>query len=364
MRKPITFILSSLDPGGAQRVVCVLANNLVHSYDISIITFYQGPVFYKLDKRIKVNYCKPKYVHNRHRTLFHSLIMHVQLISKIKSILKKNKTSLIIGFMTTPNIYSVIVSKWTKVPCVISERVHPEYSTINLFWRKVRRIIYPYTNLLVVQTQEIKDYFLDDIKEDKITIVKNPIDQKLSHSRKPDYIKENIILNVGRLEEQKNQELLIRAFANLNLKDWSLIIIGEGKKRKELELLIKQLGLKEQVILMGNLTNVSEYYNKAKVFAFTSKFEGFPNALAEAMHFGLACISTDCPSGPSELIENNKNGILIPSEDIIALENGLNKLVNSYKLRKEFGKSAIESTKELELSTITKKWLEIINMVS
>jgi len=362
MGKNIAFILSSLDAGGAQRVVCVLANKLVHNHNIVIIVFYRCPIFYDLDPRIKIVFCKPEYVHKKYRTIIHSIFMHTQLIRKIKKQLKINKTDIVIGFMTTASVYSIIASKLLNIRCVISERVHPEYSSINSFWIKIRRVFYPHAHMLVVQTQAIKNYFSGFIAEDKIVIIKNPLDQYLSDARAFDDIKENIILNVGRLEHQKNQEMLIRAFANLNIKNWTLIIVGEGEKRKKLESLIEQLNIKTQVILTGNVNNVYDFYNKSKIFAFTSRFEGFPNALTEAMHYGLACISTNCPSGPSDLIKNNENGILIPVGDQEALENGLKKLVNNPNLRSIYGQKAVEATNELDVETITRKWLEIFKI--
>lgn len=360
MKKSIAFVISSLDAGGAQRVVCTLANKLIKSYNITIIVFYECSVFYELDPSIKVQFCKPSYIDKPNQNIISSFIGHYQLINKIIKNLKNHKIDLVIGFMTTANIYSIISAKWVKIPCIISERVHPKYSTINPFWVKLRKIFYPKANLIVVQTKEIKNYFSKYIDINKLAIIKNPLDQKLSDSRLPSISKENIVLNVGRLEHQKNQDLLIKAFANLNNKDWTLILVGEGKKRQEYEHLIQTLGINEQVILVGNSQNVSSYYNKAKIFAFTSRFEGFPNALIEAMHFGLACISTDCPTGPSDLISSNINGVLIPVEDQKSLELELNKLINNSTLRDTIGKKAIQATETLDINTITNRWLNAI----
>ena len=115
--------------------------------------------------------------------------MHTQLIRIIKKQLKIRKTDLVIGFMTTANVYSIIAAKWLKIPSIISERVHPEFSSINSFWIKLRKIFYPHANMVVVQTQAIKDYFLNFIEDDKIVIIKNPLDQNLSEARTPHSIK-------------------------------------------------------------------------------------------------------------------------------------------------------------------------------
>src|SRR5690606_22940547 len=113
---------------------------------------------------------------------------------------------------------------------------------------------------------------------------------------------------------------------NIKNEDWALHIIGDGVNRNAYESLIKSLNIEHKVKLLGNKTNVDTYYNESSVFVFTSRFEGFPNALTEAMYFGLPSISTDCPSGPSELITDGYNGFLISVEDQQALEVQLKKL--------------------------------------
>jgi GalNAc-alpha-(1->4)-GalNAc-alpha-(1->3)-diNAcBac-PP-undecaprenol alpha-1,4-N-acetyl-D-galactosaminyltransferase len=119
--------------------------------------------------------------------------------------------------------------------------------------------------------------------------------------------------------------------------------------------------MEDQIILAGNTSDVSKYYNKAKIFAFTSKHEGFPNVITEAMSYGLACISTDCPHGPSEIIKNNENGILIPVGDQKALEIGLTELINNPIIRDAFGKKAMQSVQAYNPIEIASTWSKLIN---
>lgn len=194
-------------------------------------------------------------------------------------------------------------------------------------------------------------------------IIKNPLAPELLHKRKLNSKKEKIILNVGRLDHQKNQDLLIRAFANINNDDWSVNIIGEGSNRVMYEKLIKALNLEEKVNLLGNQPDMETYYNQSSIFVFTSRYEGFPNALMEAMSFGLPCISTDCPSGPSELISNDLNGFLIPVENQNLLEKKMRQLMDDSLLRTKFSEKSVTTTLELEVSVIAEQWKSLIYKV-
>ena len=165
------------------------------------------------------------------------------------------------------------------------------------------------------------------------------------------------------MDSQKNQELLIRAFSNIKRKDWKLLLIGEGQLRSHYEKLIIDLKIEESIKLVGNVQDVSKYYNTAKIFVLPSNFEGFPNALIEAMSFGLACIATNCPSGPSEIIKDNENGFLIPVNDQMDLEKKLQLLIDNSELQKQFSLKAVESTALFDAAYIADNWKELIYKV-
>ena len=357
-RSKIVFILPSLTAGGAERVVTILANELIQYYDVKIIQLYNCAPFYKLNKNIELNYCKP--VYNPEAKLLKSLPNHVFMVRKIYNILK-NDADIAIGFTTTSNIYTVVASKLAKIPCIISERINPNYNVSNSFWQQLRKLVYPKASKLVLQTKSIKKYFEAFVSQDKLEIINNPIDSELTKYRDLNYKKEQIILHVGRLSDQKNQELLIKVFSNIPHKDWTLILVGDGSLKQKYQSLINKLNEQENIILFGKTHAIHEVYNRAKIFAFTSNYEGFPNALIEAMHFGLPCISTDCPTGPSELINNNENGFLIPMNDQTALETNLLNLMQDENLRKIIGENAMKSTEIFKADEIAETWRVLIN---
>jgi len=355
----IAFIIPTLGTGGAERVVSILANRFILNYDVFIITFFEGRPFYPINEKVQLLYCQKEPF--KKSGVLKSFSNHRRLYSNLKSNLKKNNIDLVIGFMTTANIHSVLVAKSLNIPSIISERVHPEYSAVNALWFQLRRFIYPKANKLVIQTKEIRDYFLNYLSKSNLEIINNPIATELIDMKDDSVPKQNLILSVGRLDNQKNQELIIRAFAKIDFKNWKLLILGEGINRKAYESLIIDLLISDHVEILGNISSVSSYYNKAKIFVLSSNYEGSPNALIEAMCFGLACISTNCPTGPSELITHGENGFLIPIKDQTALESKLNILINDPEKIKSFGIEASKISKRFSLNNVELKWLKLID---
>ncbi|NHF61540.1 glycosyltransferase family 4 protein [Flavobacteriaceae bacterium TP-CH-4] len=358
--KTIAFVINSLSSGGAERVVSILANSLVRTYNVIIITFIDAPIFYDLDKEIKIRNCTAKIEPSKNP--FQAISSNLLLIRKIGYFLKKDRVDVCIGFMTTANILAVIASKTRNIPVLISERNNPylEDNSIPRYWKIFRRFAYPKANFLIVQTDGIKEFYKKFIRQNRLKIIPNPINPSF---KKTDGIgRENIILNVGRLSDQKAQDILIRAFANIRPKDWKLHIVGEGEKKEILESLIDDLNMSGQIELLGTSENIEELYGNSKIFAFTSIFEGFPNALLEAMHFGLACISTDCPTGPRELITDGENGYLIPVNDIKALENKLIFLMNNEQEIKRIGNAASIYTQKYQADRIVSKWEDLLTL--
>ena len=138
-------------------------------------------------------------------------------------------------------------------------------------------------------------------------------------------------------------------------------IVGEGSLRPKLEKLIADLKLVNSVFLLGKQTKIEKYYMQSKIFAFSSRYEGFPNALLEAMYFGLPCVSTDCPTGPAEIINNNTNGYLVPTDNSKLLAQKLRLLIKDEELRTVIGNNAKIAVQPYHISTIINRWNNIIN---
>ena len=360
MKKNIAFVIYSLNAGGAERVVSTLSNSLCETYNVAIISLIDSKPFYTIDKKVSIITCfkeiKPS------SNFIESIITNYKLYSYIKKYSKDYNIDLLIGFMTATNILATFAAKSIGIPIIISERNYPVLMKISMFWKLLRRFSYPKADKLVVQTKPIAEYFNSYVKRKRITILPNPISSHFKVDRETLQVeRKNIVLNVGSLTYQKGQDILIKAFARIKPENWELHIIGEGPKRKEYEVLIEELGMKKSIKLLGRNNQISFSYLSSKIFVFPSRYEGFPNALTEAMYMGLPCISTDCPTGPSELIEHMENGILFPVDDVNQLEYELDCLIKNQNLRKEMGEKATLSVLNLNENNVTEKWSKLID---
>jgi GalNAc-alpha-(1->4)-GalNAc-alpha-(1->3)-diNAcBac-PP-undecaprenol alpha-1,4-N-acetyl-D-galactosaminyltransferase len=358
LNKKIAFLIPSLSTGGAERVVVTLANKFSNKFEVYLIVINKIESVYKINKNVNLIYLNENYTFSN--SIIEAIINNVNFINKIIKIVKTNQINILIGFTTSVNILTIISSKLIKIPCLISERNNPKVYVPNLFWRILRNFCYPFTNGLIVQTKVNKEFFKKIITENRIQIIFNPIDENMISKIKDYKERDNIILTVGRIDSNKNQRLLIEAFANLSADNWKLVIVGDGHLREDLMRLASNLMISDKVHFVGNVNNVFDYYNHAKIFAFTSLSEGFPNALLEAMSFGLPCISSDCLSGPSEIINNNKNGYLFEVNNKSELESKLTKLMNNPILCKEFSSKAITSTNRFMSQEIYYQWENLI----
>lgn len=353
-KSKIGFVIGSLRSGGAERVITILANSLSSEMDVFILTFKDVQPFYELYPNIRViPYAKD---YDKPRNLWSSIQLNVKLTRFLIQTIKKEGIQLAIGFITMSNILTTIAGKFTGIPVIISERNNPKYEATAAFWKFLRKYVYGSASILVVQTDAVKKFYLPFIKHKKIRVIPNPISESLSQQRKLDSTKERIILNVGRFTWQKNQKMLIRAFSKIAPMDWKLVIVGKGKLENELKNEIEASGLSHSIELKGPNSEIHEMYNRAGIFAFPSRFEGFPNALLEALHFGIPSISTDCPYGPSELIKSCENGFLIESDNQVQLEEMLKLLIEDQTLRDLMSRNAIESTESFRESKIIEIW--------
>ena len=340
----IGFVIYSLGSGGAERVLVNLANFLSKKYEVYIFTFSNDDSFYELDENIthiKLNLAQNS--KNKFETI-------LNIFKRIKTLRDNFKNlDIVISFMTHTNILSIIASKLANKKIIISERI--EYNFYGEKINLLKRIFYPLAYYLVVLTkQDKKNYkFVKNVE-----LIPNPIDVPLCKGKK-----EKIILAVGRLDKQKGFDTLIEVFSNIN-SDFTLYIVGEGKERKNLEDLIEKLNLENKVFLVGKQKKIHKWYEKASIFVLSSKKEGFPNVLLEAMACGWACIAFDCPTGPREIIDNMKNGILVENQNKEKLKEAIELLIKDKNLRGKLSKEAIKVREKYSIEKIGEKWEKII----
>ncbi len=348
--KKAVFILGGLGKGGAERVVANLSNYLVdNGYEIDIITLLSKERRYNLDERVHViDFSSEK------RADFK---MFFKWIPKLRGYFKRNKDRTIISFFVKVNFVVIFSLIGLKNKLIVSERSDPFADGRSSMFNKISLRLYRRADYIVFQTKKLAEKF--NVPDEKKIVIGNPINFYDEYANLKE--KENLIVSVGRLDEGKNHKMIIEAVGKLKneLKNYKVIIYGEGPYRPELEKMIEQKQLKDTVLLPGIVNDVPQKICKAKLFILSSNFEGMSNALQEALSLGLCCISTDC-LGSDELIENNVSGIIIKRNDVDALVNNMLYLINNDNVRITIGENAYKKSKEYSIDIIADKWKNII----
>ena len=362
--KVILFI-SSLSSGGAERVTVNLANYWVSiGWNITIITLRSKTKdFYKINEkinRIDLNFKDDK------RYLLNRIIKNILRIKNLRSYLKENKPDIVLSMMDSANLILSLSALGLKVVTVGSERIHPPEYPIGRIKSLIRKYLYGRLNAIVVLTEKTSKWISCNTNAKRIEVIPNPvilpIEKGEPYVKPPKFTEDTkILLSVGRLHDQKNFDILINTFSkNIQINNhWKLIIIGEGPKRTELETLIKYNNLSEYVILPGRAGNISDWYKIADLYMLTSRYEGFPNSLVEAMAHGLAVIAVDCDTGPSDIIRHNIDGLIVPKNNFPLLEKNMHLLMNDENKREIFSKSACNVNERFGILNIHNKWYKL-----
>jgi len=353
VKTKICFIIYSLGNGGAERVLTTLSNYFTKTHVVTIITFKKETHYYELDENIVLKSIDSD---SNSKNIFEAVINNINIIINLTKILKSVNPDVVISFMTTSNILATISCRIIGKPIIISERVNYDFLSSQV-WKQIRKLIYPFANYLVVQS----DYDLDKYSFVKnIIVIYNPLFFKDIKELKE---REKFILAVGRLDYQKGFDMLIEAYSKLDT-NWKLKIIGEGKGRDNLNKLIEQKKLENKVILVGRKKDVINYYQRASIFVLSSRFEGFPNVLCEAMACGCPSIAFDCKTGPANMIDDGENGVLVESDNINKLSLSIQKLIDDKQIRDKLSKNGKEIKNSLDIKNITSQWMKIIEKVN
>ncbi|ELC8456928.1 glycosyltransferase [Clostridium perfringens] len=354
----ILLIMSGINYSGASKMLVWLANKLVDEGNmVNIVTVYEKAKNQEIDSRIKVSCLDIDLSMNR---IIRNTIQLMNVSRKLINYMKKNKFDVVITFGDTPGIIVLLLKRLLNVKVIVSERADPytKKSSMDDFRRK----LFGLADGIVFQTENAKEYFNNSIKEKSIVIPNPVVNKKIPE--KFNGIRENKIVSVGRLEiVQKRQDLLIEAFdmINDNFPEVELFIYGDGENKEELETLVKRKNLLNKVKFPGATDNVYEVIKRAKLFVLTSDFEGIPNALIEAMSVGMPVISTDCsPGGAKMLIDNYKNGILVPCGDKEELSKAIRYILDNSERAEQMGKNALNILTTLNEEKIFSEWNRFI----
>jgi glycosyltransferase involved in cell wall biosynthesis len=346
----IILVIPTLTQGGAERVMSELMNIWSKKgHDVHLVLLSKSEKFYKPLSKVNVHELVFNYT-NRLNKIYGEL----RVFFKLRKIIKSQKPTFVLSFMTKYNILTILATLFLPTKIFISDRNNPK-TKVPFLISILRKLTYKYADGIISQTSLSIKIMEKETGNKNIAVIPNPVKNVKMF---PDIQRENIVLNIGRLIEEKGQKYLVQAFENIEDKEWKLIILGDGPLREELETQINFLGLKERVLMPGTVEDVDIWLAKASIFAFTSISEGFPNVLAEAMAAGLPCVSFDCNTGPREIIQDTKNGFLVPVGDVIKFSSQINLLISEPAVREKLSLEAKKITASLNKHKIADIYLD------
>lgn len=359
------MVISSLSSGGAERVMSIMANHWAgRRWDVRIATFDDGsvPPFYDLSASVQH---VPLGVAGHSANLLEGLRANLRRVTTLRRMMREFRPDVVISFVDRTNIVAVIAAEGLGIPLIVSERLDPSVQRHRGFdaaWTRLRNWAYRRASRVVVQTRNVHDYYAPDLGN-RLRIIANPItDVRQAPDGADLRVPRPAVLTLGRLVREKNHDLLIRAFARISpqFPDWSLVIVGEGPLRGHLEKLAASLGVADRVSLPGRSRQPIGALRQADIFVLSSRTEGFPNALCEAMACRLPVISCNCRSGPSEIIRDGDNGILVPVDDEVALADAMAALMRDPDRRAELAGRATDVVDRFAAARIMDRWEEVV----
>lgn len=404
-KKHIAMYIGSLTKGGAERVMSNLAEFFLgEGYNVTIVTTYYEDDEYNpphaLWKRNLRDSKSEEYVceevlnprddlrrvyHLRDekafgiRRVFTGLLPaerrgriynFIKRFNKLENTWKKLKPDLILSFIGKNNIMAIKTAGKLGIPVVVSVRANPpmEYYTKTL--KAVANKVFPKAAGVVLQTNGAIPFFSPKVSK-KCHVLPNSITEEFTKMEVvPFENKAKTIVSVGRLDDNKNQKVLIRAFVALMDKypDYKLLLLGDGESRREFEEEAEKATDPSKIIFLGNVDNVHKLVSEARIFVLTSREEGLPNALIEAMALGLVAVSTDCPcGGPADIITDGEDGILIPlgsDEEVeTSLVTVLDKIMSDEELARRLGNNALKVRERYSPSKINAMWKEYFETI-
>lgn len=360
MAKIVVYV-NSLAKGGAERVAVNLANYFHESgFEVVLVT----------SRVFEDEYEEPEGVRRivsevEHGEITNRVAYFWGRFRRIRKIWKKERPDMIVSFIGKVNMMALMTTFGMGIPVVVSVRSDPNREYSSKLMRFLSKTLFLKAKGIIVQTSDAKKYFPGYMQK-KVTILPNSLNPKFL---KPRFEGErrNEIVSVGRMDANKNHQMLVHAFGKIagDFPDMQLIFYGDGlpesSTRQELEGMVQDLKLQDRVLFKGRRNDVDKRIYESRIFVLTSNVEGMPNALLEAMSLGLACISTDCPcGGPRTVIQDGENGLLIPVGDTAALERALRFILSDPDLEERLGMNAFAIQKDLAPERVNQMWMDYI----
>ena len=360
----ILLFINSLECGGAERVTANLANYwAAKGWRVDLVTLEpKTSDFYALHPGITRRELK---LSGGSKNALVGLRQNMRRVIGLRSLLRERAPHVALAMMTTSNIVLALAAHGLHaVKAVGSERNHPPRIKLGLAWSLLRRFAYCRLAAVVALASLSAEWIESNTNARRVTVIPNvaswplqdippnrPVETCCGMDRK-------ILLSVGRLEHQKGFDVLLDAFAPLARMhpDWDLVIVGEGSERAALEATVASANLAGRVFLPGQVGNIAAWYRRADLYVLSSRFEGFPNTLAEALASGVPAVGFNCDTGPGDIIRHEVDGLLVDAMDIAGMRSALDRLMEFEALRIRYGARALEARERFSQERVVSMW--------
>ena len=378
MRRRLAIVIHSLDGGGAERTAARMANHWAEvGYEVTLITLdSEESDRYRLVPAVRREALD---VMGHSSNTFAALWNNFRRISTLRRALVAAGPDRVVSLTDKTNVLTLAACQKVNVPVIVAERTDPRCQEIGRVWSYLRERLYPHAAALVVQTDAVREAIRPMMAGRPVYVVPNLVEAEEERDDLPvralgdsasvgsalfSDLDRKRVLGLGRLTHEKGFDLLIQAFEQTaeRRSRWDLVIFGEGPERSALEELVTQLGLNERVSLPGWTDDVSGVLKRADMFVLPSRYEGFPNALLEAMAAGVPVISFDCPSGPYEIVRDGYDGLLVRAGSVEWLAAAMDRLMRDGEARSLLASKAPEVLERFSTERYYARWEAVLDI--
>lgn len=356
----ICCVISSLGLGGAQRTLLGLCGQWIEQGRRVTLVTLSGVEsdFHRPDKRIERVALG---VTGESRGVLAAAVANLQRVAAVRRAIRVAQPDVVLSFLVDTNLLTLLATRGLRVPVVVAERTFPGAHVIGRCRAAMRRFAYRWASAVVAQTAETAAWLRARTRGGRIEVIANGLAAEfqrdvVARDREPR------VLAVGRLGREKGFDLLLQAWARIGTvrRGWRLRIVGEGPEREGLRALARELGVDDEVDMPGPTTDVQSEYQAAPVFVLPSRFEGFPNALIEALASGCRCVAFDCTTGPREIFGRLASGTLVAAEDVPALARAIEATLTEEEGEPERAERARRARAEFSFESAFRRWNAVL----
>jgi len=363
----ILIVVPTLSHGGAERTAANVSKALSAKFPTTIMAFH-GEVTYPYGGKL----IDCGFPYDPDADLYQKPLRLYRKSRAFRRALSQENPDVVLSFTEGPNLVALL-NRDPRRKYVINTQTLPSriYTGVNkLLYTPLIRRLYPRAESVIALSAGVKADLEENfgVPGDKINVIYNPVDCEEAQAAAEERLNESIFeegvpvaLTTGRLVSLKNHALLIRAFAQAREQIPSkLVLLGEGPLKPELHRLASDLGIDKHVHFLGWRSNPFQYMGRSSLFVLTSNYEGFGNVLVEAMACGCPVISTDCPSGPREILQDGKYGLLVPVGDEAKLVEAMKTALTDEALRSRLAAAGVQRARDFDLPVIAKQYEEVL----